>query len=422
LNDSRLDRGKRRVNIDRGAVRRYTIAMPGPLDEYRKAQRAGKPAKPAPASEKSAPKKPAPAAKPAKPGKHVKPAAAEKPSRPRRDPSIRGFIKETSRDAGYRKAAQFLMLLGKEEAARVLRHMAPEEIEGITREIARTENIHEKDASKILEEFGFIKETKNLIARGGIEKAQEMLLASVGAEKAEKILAQVRKDMAPPPFSFLQDVDVHQAITLVREESVPVASLVIAHLEPKLAARILQALDPEVQRAVVPRIAKLQKVNPEVLRKAEETLRKKVHEKAAPVTIELDGKNALTEILRYMDPGKEQDILAGLEPNTASQIRKRLYTIDVVFQVTDKALQKVMRDYADKELALVLLGSEEKVRQRLLASVSERRREFIRMEEETLGPVRKGEIDRAIQDFLEYLQLLEQKGEIVIRRERDEYV
>ncbi len=49
------------------------------------------------------------------------------------DPSIRGFIKETSRDAGYRKAAQFLMLLGKDEAARVLKHMAPEEIEGITR-------------------------------------------------------------------------------------------------------------------------------------------------------------------------------------------------------------------------------------------------------------------------------------------------
>ena len=110
--------------------------MPGPADEYRKEQKAGK---------------------------------------PRHDPSIRGFIKETSRDAGYRKAAQFLMLLGKDEAARVLRHMSAEEVEGITREIARTQHIEEKEASKVLEEFGFIRETKDLIAQGGIEKAQEML-------------------------------------------------------------------------------------------------------------------------------------------------------------------------------------------------------------------------------------------------------
>jgi flagellar motor switch protein FliG len=384
--------------------------MPGPVDEYRKAQRAGKSGKPAKTE------KPVKAEKPAKPEK------AGTPGRPVRDPSIRGFIKETSRDAGYRKAAQFLMLMGKDEAVRVLRHMAPEEVEGITREIARTEHIEEKEASRILEEFGYIRETKDLIAQGGIEKAKEMLVASVGAEKAEKILERVRKDMAPPPFTFLQDIDVHQAITLVREESVPVVSLILAHLEPKLAARILQALSPEVQKAVVPRIAKLQKVNPEVLRSAEETLRRKVHEKAMPVTVELDGRTALTEILRHMDPGKEAEILGDLEPATAALIRKNLFTIDVVFQITDKSLQKVMRDYADRELALVMKGAEEQVRGRLVSCVSERRRELIRVEEETLGPVRKTDLDRAMQDFLEYLRLLEQKGELVIQREREEYV
>ena len=348
--------------------------------------------------------------------------SAGKKLKQQRDPSIRGFIKETSRDTGYRKAAQFLMLLGKDEAARVLRHLSAEEVEGITREIARTQHIEEKEASKILEEFGYIRETKDLIASGGIEKAQEMLVASIGKEKADAIIERVRKDMAPPPFTFLQDIDVHQAISLVRSESVPVVSLILAHLEPKLAARILQALSPEVQREIIPRIAKTLKVDAEVLRKAEEALRTKVRDLAEPVTEEVDGKAALTEILRYMDPSKEQAILAELEPNTANQIRKNLYTIDVVFQMPDKDLQRVLRDYADKELALVLRGAEEKTRQRMLASVSERRRGLIRMEEEFSAPERKADLDRAQQDFLEYIQLLEQKGEIVILRERDEFV
>ncbi len=358
--------------------------MPGPADEYRKEQRAAK--------------------------------------KSRQDPSIRGFIKETARDAGYRKAAQFLMLLGKDEAARVLRHMSPEEVEGITLEIARTERIEEKEASRILEEFGYIRETKDLIARGGIEKAQEMLVASVGTEKAEKILVKVRKDLAPPPFTFLQDVDARQAIALVREESAPVAALILAHLDPRLAARILQALAPEVQRDVVPRIARMKKVDAEVVRRAEETLRAKVRAQGEIVTEEVDGQSKLTEILRFMDPGKEQAILADLEPNTAATIRRRLFTIDVVFRLPDKDLQKVIRDYSDRELAVVLKGVEETVRDRLASSMSERRRELVRLEEEALGPLRKSDHDRAVQDFLEYIQLLESKGEIVIIREREEFV
>lgn len=338
------------------------------------------------------------------------------------DPSIRGFIKETSRDSGYRKAAQFLMLVGKDEAARVLKHMSPEEIEGITREIARTQKIEEKEASKILEEFGYIQETKDLIARGGIEKAQEMLVASVGPEKAEKILAKVRKDMAPPPFSFLQDIDIHQSISLVREESPPVIALIVAHLDPRLAARLLLALTPEQQREVVGRVAKMGKVDPEVIRTAEETLRKKIRDQGQVVTEELDGKAALTEILRYMDPGKEQAILDGLEPNTANEIRKKLYTIDVVFQIPDKELQRVLRDYADRDVALIVKGTETEPRQRILAAVSERRREFILLEAEGMGAVLRSEVDAAIEDFLAYIQVLEQKGEIAIRRDTEEYV
>jgi flagellar motor switch protein FliG len=353
--------------------------------------------------------------------KEQKASRKKKPAR-RVDPSIRGFIKETSRDTGYRKAAQFLMLLGKDEAARVLRHMSAEEVEGITLEIARTQHIESKEASKILEEFGYIRETKDLIASGGIEKAQEMLVASVGKEKAEAILEKVRKDMAPPPFTFLQDIDVHQAIAIVRSESVPVAALILAHLEPRLAARILQALSPEAQKEIVPRIARTLKVDPDTLSRAEAALRNKVREIGEPVEEEVDGKAALTEILRYLDPAREQAILNELEPNMANQIRKKLFTIEVVFQVPDKDLQRVLRDYADREIALVVRGAPEKTQQRILASVSERRRELIKLEDDAIGAVRKPDLDRAQQDFLEYIQLLEQKGEIAVLREREEYV
>jgi len=42
--------------------------------------------------------------------------------------------------------------------------------------------------------------------------------------------------------------------------------------------------------------------------------------------------------------------------------------------------------------------------------MSDRRRELIRLEEDVIGAARKSDVERAQQDFLEYIQLLEQKG------------
>jgi flagellar motor switch protein FliG len=339
-----------------------------------------------------------------------------------RDPNLDGFIKKTGRDAGYRKAAQFLVILGKDEAAKVLRHLAPEEVEGIALEIARIEHIESREAAKILEEFGYIRETRDLIAIGGLEKAKEMLLASLPAEKAERILEKVHRQMAPPPFSFLQDIDIHQAAAMVREESPPVVSLILAHLEPRFAARIFAVLAADNQREVALRIARMGKVDPEVVRRAEEALRRKVRSLGRVVTQEINGQEALTRILRFMDPAKEQAVLEGLDPNTAAEIRKQLYTIDMVLRIPDKELQTMLRDYADREIALMLKAVEDPVRERILGSVSERRRDFIRLEMDALGGVRLSEAETAVSDFLGYLQLLEQKGELTIVRENEEYV
>jgi flagellar motor switch protein FliG len=338
------------------------------------------------------------------------------------DDSLRGFIKETSRDAGYRKAAKFLMLLGKEEAARVLRHLDPQEVEGITREIARTQKIEAGEAAQVLEEFGYVRQTKDLIASGGIAKAEEMLVSSLGREKADEILERVKKEMAPPPFSFLQDIDVHQTIMLLRDESPPVMALILAHLEPKLAARILSALPADTQKQVVPRIAKMSRVSPDVVRRAEDAVKEKLRTQGKVDTDEVNGKAVLTEILRFLDPSKEESILGDLDPNVANEIRKSLFTVDAIFRIPDKDLQGALRNYADREIALMLKGMEDALKKRILDNVSERRGELIRSDMDTMGPQPKSKADGALQDFLEYLQLLEQKGEITVPREHEKFV
>lgn len=54
--------------------------------------------------------------------------------------------------------------------------------------------------------------------------------------------------------------------------------------------------------------------------------------------------------------------------------------------------------------------------------MSERRREFIRLEEEALGSMLRSDVDKTMKDFLDYLRELEIQGSLLFDREKDEYI
>ncbi len=333
--------------------------------------------------------------------------------------------KDAIRDSGYRKAAEFLILLGKEEAAKVLKHMTEEEVKGITREIALIKSIDEREAKKILEEFGYLATTKDLIARGGLEKAKEILVKAFGEEKGNAIFKKIEMKTVPHPFSFLMDLDFEQVKMLLKDESVPVISVILPHLDPRLASKILSTFEMEKQKEIIRRISRMEKIDPEVLRRTEEALKKKILTQGEIVTEELNGKESLAEILKYMDYNEGKKILSELQsedPEVAREIEKKLFTIDVINNMSDRDLQRILRDYNERELALIIKGSDESVRERILSNVSSRMREIIEEEIEVMGPVKRVDIEKTIEDFLNYIKLEEARGAITIIHERDEIV
>ncbi len=333
--------------------------------------------------------------------------------------------KDAIRDSGYRKAAEFLILLGKEEAAKVLKHMTEEEVRGITREIALIKKIDEKEARKILEEFGYLATTKDLIARGGLDKAREILIKAFGEEKGNSIFKKIEMKTVPHPFSFLMDLDFEQVKMLLKDESVPVISVILPHLDPRLASKILSTMEMEKQKEIIRRISRMDKIDPEVLRRTEEALKKKILTQGEIVTEEVNGKESLAEILKYMDYNEGKKILSQLQsedPEVAREIEKRLFTIDVIHNMQDRDLQRILRDYNERELALIIKGSDETIKERILSNVSSRMREIIEEELKVIGPVKRSDIEKTIDDFLNYIKLEEARGAITILHERDEIV
>jgi flagellar motor switch protein FliG len=333
--------------------------------------------------------------------------------------------KDEARDAGYKKAAKFLMLIGKEEAARVLKHLSASEVEGIAFEIARLDRVDEREAAKILEEFGCLAKSKELVARGGLEQAKKMLLVAFGPEKGEAAFNKLRIKTAFQPFAFLADLDFAQVLMLLKNESIPVMSLILTHLEPDLAARILKSMPADTQRQVVKRIVRMTKITPETVQQAEDSLKEKIRAMGEIVTQEIDGETALADILGYLDLNSEEKLieeLSNVDPELAETMRQRLFNISVILRIPDRDFETILRDFEDREVALVMKGKDEPIKQKFLQNVSTRRQGLIKIEYDDLGFVTKTDSDKATGEFLDYLRTRVERGDVVLIDREEEFI
>lgn len=346
------------------------------------------------------------------------------PLRKKKDTALRGFFK-VGGPGGYRKAAKFLLLLGKREASTVLNHFSPKEIEEITREIASIKQINNEEAAKILKEFGSTRGRKPLTPTGGIEVAKNMLNAAFGKEKGSEIFKKVIPFNGEKPFSFLEDLEYQQLIMILRKEPVHVLTVILSFLDPVKASKVLESMTPLVQISLVTRMAGMGKVSPEVIMSMEKVLIERIRTQGKVVTEEIDGQSVLADILKNMDlsdEGRILDTLADSDVELAELVREKLFTVDSIHFVRDTDMEKILRDFTDTEIAVLLKGKNDELRNKIIYNVSKRRIEFIKYEEEALGLMRKADVDKAMKEFLDYLKDMEIQGNIVLSREKDEYI
>ena len=98
---------------------------------------------------------------------------------------------EEGKDSVYRRVAKFLLLIGEDEAAKILPHLSEKQIEKIIPEIASIRSVEPEEASVILEEFQTLLE--NAKKSGGPETAREMLTKAYGEDRANEMLKKAMK-------------------------------------------------------------------------------------------------------------------------------------------------------------------------------------------------------------------------------------
>ncbi len=143
----------------------------------------------------------------------------------------------------YTRAAQFMVLIGSDEASRILSKLDPEQVEAISKEIVTLKTITAKEAEDVLEEFRSLLSSSygySGTSSGGIEQARRLLYAAFGPEKGEAMLVKAVPDAAENPFDFLSEFSGEQLSLLFRDESPAVCAMVFSRLPSNCPRRFWQ--------------------------------------------------------------------------------------------------------------------------------------------------------------------------------------
>jgi flagellar motor switch protein FliG len=320
---------------------------------------------------------------------------------------------------GLQKAAILLIALGPEKSATIFKHLKEEEIEELTLEIANTRSITPQIKETILDEFYQVCLAQRYIAEGGIGYARELLEKALGQDKAMDVIGKLTASLQVKPFEFVRKTDAAQLLNFIQDEHPQTIALILSYLAPGQAAMIISALPPDRQADVAKRIATMDRTSPDVIKEVERVLESRLASLVNQDFSIVGGVDAIVEVLNSVDRGTEKHIMETLEieePELADEIRKKMFVFEDILMLDDRAIQRVLRDVDNNDLAMALKGSNEQVQTAIFNNMSKRLAVMIKEDMEFMGPVRMKDVEEAQQKIVNVIRKLEDASEIVISR------
>ena len=297
---------------------------------------------------------------------------------------------------GTEKAAVLLIALGPEKSASIFKHLKEDEIEALTLEIANTRSVSPKMKEEVIDEFYQVCLAQQYIAEGGIGYAKDLLEKALGAEKAMDVINRLTASLQVRPFEFIRKTDPSQLLNFIQEEHPQTIALILSYLPSSQAATIVSSLPPEKQPDVAKRIAIMDRTSPDVIKEVEKVLERKLSSLVNQDYTIIGGVDSIVEILNTVDRGTEKHIMETLEidePELADEIRKKMFVFEDILSLDDRAIQRVLRDVDNNDLAISLKGTTEDVQNVVFRNMSSRLAAMLQEDMEFMGPVRMKDVE-----------------------------
>jgi flagellar motor switch protein FliG len=319
---------------------------------------------------------------------------------------------------GLTKSAVLLLALGADDASVLLKQMPSETVEAVTRELASLGRVPAELSSAVVEEFYALSVANQYADEGNLDYAKSILKESMDPKLAERVLQQIQTQVQKKPFSFLQRAESENVLTFIQDEHPQTIALIVCHLPYHRASEILVGLPMQKQIEVIKRIANMEQTNPDVIKEVERGLESRLANMLTQSMERAGGVETVAEILNLADRATEKTIMEGLEaddPDLVEQIRRLMFVFEDIMLVNDKGIQSLLKEIDNDQLTLALKTASNELQAKIFNNMSERAAALIKEDMQYMGPVRVSDVESAQQRIVDIVRRLEETGEVVIQ-------
>jgi flagellar motor switch protein FliG len=319
------------------------------------------------------------------------------------------------------RAAVMLMLLGEEEAASVIRHLAPKEVQHLSAAMISVADLSQEAVSAVLDGFiGTIKKQTNI--GGGVDYLEAILKSAIGEDKASSVLSRIMPASANRGLEVLQWMDARSISEMIIHEHPQIIAIVLSFLDNDVAADVLRFLPESLRPEVIARVASLETIQPTAMQELEAIMRKQFSSNSSLKSSSVGGVKAAAKIMNFVKTDVEQAMMRKLSSQNADlaqRIQDNMFAFENLEGSDNRSIQTLMRNVPTELLMIALKGSDELLKGKFLENMSQRAREMFVEEMEAKGPMRLSEVEEARKQILRTARKLSDAGEIMLGRGAD---
>lgn len=240
---------------------------------------------------------------------------------------IKNIVNNGSAEDKDRVVALVLYFKDDKDMVEALKNLERDTLEQLMFEMCRRDSVS----------VDFLEETKNWLDKEskklknqvncGIEISRDILEKSIGAQRTIDIVNSLTSSIQITPFDFIKKSDTKHLANVLKQEMNQTIAVVCAYIGEEQAAKFLSYIEEERKYDILIKIAKMQRISPDILREIERVIERKLSTLASEDFTNSGGVDYLAKILSQATKISKNivlDEIEGLNPELAEDLKSRL--------------------------------------------------------------------------------------------------
>lgn len=315
------------------------------------------------------------------------------------------------------RAAILLMSLGEKDAAEILKHMGPKEVQRVGSAMASLKNVNQPQVEGVVSEFLDAVSGQTGMGLGADDYIRNMLTQALGNDKAGALIDRILLGGNTTGLDSLKWMEARQVADLIRHEHPQIQAIVVSYLDADQSAEVLSNFDEKVVLDIIMRVASLEAVQPAALQELNDILERQFSGKAGTQTTTMGGVKVAASIVNFVDSTIASELLEQIkevDEDLGTQIQDLMFVFDNLVDVDDRGIQVLLREVSTDMLILALKGADPSVQEKVFKNMSKRAAELLRDDLDAKGPVKLSDVEGAQKEILTIARRLADAGEIML--------